>query len=58
MFQNITQITEKKVILLMIPHGGEWHYIVLKTSSSSLRGIISKLHPDFHRFIFIAFILS
>ena len=30
MFQNITQILKKEVILLMVPNGKGWHYLALK----------------------------
>ena len=47
MFQNITQIV-KKVILLMIPNGEKWHYLAVKKLSALLRGITSKHHGDFY----------
>ena len=37
---------EKQVILLMIPHGKEWHYLALKKLSALLRGITSKNHGN------------
>ena len=49
MFQNITQIVKKKkVILLLIPNGKRWHYLVVKRLSALLRGITSKNHGDFY----------
>ena len=49
MFQNITQIVKKKkVILLLIPNGKRWHYLVVKRLSALLRGITSKHHGDFY----------
>ena len=40
----------EKKILLMIPNEKkkEWHYLVLKTLSTLLRGITSKHHGDFY----------
>ena len=47
MFQNVTQIV-KKVILLMIPNAEEWRYLEVKKLSVSLRGITSKYHRGFY----------
>ena len=33
---------EKKIILLMIPNGKVWHYLLVKKLSSLLRDIMSK----------------
>ena len=45
LFQNITQI-EKKVILLMIPNREGEHCYAVKTLSALLRGITSKNDAD------------
>ena len=42
MFQNITQIMKKKVILLIISNGEKWHYLAVKKLSALLRGITSE----------------
>ena len=42
MFQNITQILKKQVILLIIPTGEKWHFLTVKTLSALLRGITCK----------------
>ena len=39
MFQNITQIVTKQVILLMSPNEEEWHYLAVKKLSVLLRRI-------------------
>ena len=39
---------EKQVILLIIPNGEGWHYLVVKELSALLRGITSKHHGDFY----------
>ena len=38
---------ENQVILLMIPNGEGWHYMVLRKLSALLRGIKSKHHGGF-----------
>ena len=47
MFQNVIQISEKKVILLMIPNGKEIYYLAVKKLSALLREITSKHQGDF-----------
>ena len=39
---------ERQVIIFMIPHGEEWHYLAVKKLSALLRGITSKQHGDFY----------
>ena len=39
---------DKKVILLMISNGGNWHYLVVKNLSGLLRGITSNHKEDFY----------
>ena len=36
MFQNITQIAKKQVIILMIRNGEGWHYLAEKKPSALL----------------------
>ena len=45
MFKNITR--EKQVIILMIPYGEKWHYLVVKKLSALLKGMTSKRYGDF-----------
>ena len=47
MFQNITQIIKRTVILLMIPNVEGWHYLAVKKLSALLRGITLKHQGDF-----------
>ena len=44
MFQNITQIVKKQVILLMILNGEGWHYVAVKQLPALLRSTTSKHH--------------
>ena len=44
--QNLTR--EKKVILLMISNGENWHYLVVKSLSGLLKGITSNHNEDFY----------
>ena len=39
---------QKQVILLMIPNGEGWHYLVVKKLSAFLRGIMSNYHGGFY----------
>ena len=48
MFQKLTQMLTKQVILLMIPNGKGCHYIAVKKLSALLRGITSKHHGYFY----------
>ena len=48
MFQNITQIIKKQVILLTIPNREKWHYLAVKKLSALLREITSKHHRYFY----------
>ena len=43
---NLTR--EKQVTLLMISNGENWHYLVVKNLSGSLRGITSNYKKDFY----------
>ena len=47
MFQNITQIIKRTVILLMIPNVEGWHYLAVKKLSALLREITLKHQGDF-----------
>ena len=40
---------ENQVILLMIIHGENWHYLAVKNLSALLRGITSKHEGNFYR---------
>ena len=46
MFQNINH--EKKVIILMIPNGEGWHYLINKKLPGLITRITSKPHGDFY----------
>ena len=37
MFQNITQIAKRQVILLMIPNGEQWLYLAVKKTISIIK---------------------
>ena len=61
MFQNITQIVKKKILLMIPkgkgrntkPEGQQWHYFALKKLSALLKRIISKSNGDFYCFNFL-----
>ena len=48
MFQNITQIVKKVIILMISNREKQWNYLAVKKLSALLRGITSKNKGDFY----------
>ena len=48
MFQNITQIVKKVIILMISNREKQWNYLAVKKLSALLKGITSKNKGDFY----------
>ena len=57
LFQKLTQIVKKKLILLMIPNYKEevWHYLAVKKLSPLLRKITLKNNGNFYCLNYLQF---